>query len=81
MTHEESEDISFWVSQLEGLVKGFVRKDDLDNLKIYLEKSMEGLVKVMDLANLQIQMEENGIAIEQRMGAMEDNIERIVKLL
>jgi hypothetical protein len=52
MTHVESEDMSFWVSQLEGLVKGFVRKVDSKNLKRDLEKSMEGSVKKLDLANL-----------------------------
>ena len=33
MTHEESEDMSFRVSQLEGVVKRFVRKVYLDNLE------------------------------------------------
>ena len=42
MTYEESEDMYFWVSQLEGLVKRFVIKRDL-------EKSMEGKVNTMDL--------------------------------
>ena len=36
MTYEESEDMSLQVSQLEGLVKGFVSKRDL-------EKSMDNL--------------------------------------
>ena len=31
MIHEKSEDISFPVSQFDGLVKGFVRKVDLEN--------------------------------------------------
>ena len=42
MTHDESEDMFFQVSQLQGLVKGFVIKVELDNLKRDLEKSMEG---------------------------------------
>lgn len=73
MTHEESEDTSFRASQLEGLLKGFLKKVDLENLKIDLKKSMEGSVKTLDLANLQTQMDE-------RMGHMEDNIERNVNL-
>ena len=67
MTHEECEDMSFLVSKLEDLVKGFVSKRDLEksrnNLKGDLEKSREGLVKTLDLANLQTQMDE-------RMGYM-----------
>ena len=38
---------------------------------------MQGSVKIRDLANLQTQIEENGV----KMGHMEDNIGRIVKLL
>ena len=53
MTHEESEDMSFRVSQLERLVKGFVEKEDLENLKRDFEKSMEGSVKTIDFIKLQ----------------------------
>jgi hypothetical protein len=53
---KESEDMSFRVSQLKGLVKGFVSKGDLDksmyNLRKYLEKGLAGFVKKIDLANL-----------------------------
>ena len=56
MTYEESEDMSFNLSKLEGLVKGFVSKGDLDkiinNLREDLEKSMQGSVKTLDLTNL-----------------------------
>ena len=45
-THEESECLSFWVSQLEELVKRF--KVDLDDLK-------KGSVRMLDLTNLQIE--------------------------
>ena len=38
-------------------------------------------MKTLNLANLHMQMEENGIKIEESMGHMEDNIERIVKLI
>ena len=62
MTHEESGDMSFRVSQLEGLVKGVVSKGDL-------EKGLVGSMKTTYLANLQIhieeRIEENGIKIEE----------------
>ena len=64
MNYEESEDMSFRVYQLEGLVKGFVSKEDLDKsmykLRKDLEKGLEGSVKKIDLDNLQIHMEEMG---------------------
>ena len=78
MTYEESEDMSFRLSQVESLVKGFVSKGELDQsinkLRGDLEKNMQGSVKTWDLDNLQTQ-------VEERMGPMEDNIGRIVKLL
>ena len=69
---------------MEGLVKGFVSKGDLDksmyNLKKELEKGLEGSMKTTNLDNLQIHMEkwmghmeENGIKIEEWMGHMEEN--------
>ena len=70
---------------MEGLVEGLVSKGELDQsinkLRGDLEKNMQGSVKIGDLANLQTQIEENGMKIEERMGHMEDNIGRIVKLL
>ena len=42
---------------------------------------MQGSMKTWDLANLQTKMEDNGMKIEKRMGHMEDNIGRNVKLL
>ena len=67
MIHEESEDMSFRVSQFDGLVKGFMSKGGL-------EKSMEGSVKTLDFANLQTKIEENGINMEERMGhILEEN--------
>ena len=78
MTFDESEDMSFWLSRMEGLVKGLVSKGELDQsiskLRGDLEKNMQGSVKTRDLANLQTQLEE-------RMGHMEDNIGRIVELI
>ena len=48
--------MSFWASWLEGLVKGFVSKEDVEksinNLRGDMEKSMQGSVKTLDLANL-----------------------------
>ena len=44
MTFDESEDTSFWLSRVEGLVKGLVSKGKLDQsinkLRGYLEKNM-----------------------------------------
>lgn len=61
MTYEESEDMSFWLSRVESLVKGFVSKGDLEksinNLRGDLEKIMQGSVKKLDLANLRTQIE------------------------
>ena len=75
MTFDQSEDMSFWLSQMEGFVKGLVSKGELDQsinkLRGDLEKNMKGSVRTWDLANLQTQIEEN----------MEDNIGTIVKLL
>jgi hypothetical protein len=65
--------------------EGFVSRGELDQsinkLRGYLEKNMQGSVKTWDLANLKTQIDENGMKIEERMGHMEDNIGRIVKLL
>ena len=70
MTYDESEDMSFWLSQVESLVKGFVSKGDL-------EKSMNSLKGY--LRTLEEMMENK---MENTMGHMEDSIvERIVKLL
>ena len=70
MTYDESEDMSFQLSQVESLVKGFVSKGDL-------EKSMNSLKG--DLRTLEEMMENE---MQNTMGHMEDNIvERIVKLL
>ena len=89
MTYDESEDMYFRMSQVESSVKGFVSKGDLEksvyNLRKDLEKGLVGFMKTTYLDNLHIhieeRMEDNGIKIEEWMGNMEDNIERIVKLL
>ena len=79
MTYEESEYMSFHLSKLEGLVKGFVSKGGLEkilnNLRGDLEKSREGTIKKLDLINLEER-------IEEKVGHMKDDIlERIVKIL
>ena len=57
VTFDESEDMSFRLSRVEGLVKGLVSKGELDQsinkLRGDLKKSMQGSVKTWDLANLQ----------------------------
>ena len=54
VTFDESEDMSFRLSQVEGLVKGLVSKVELDQsinkLRGDLEKNMKGSVKTLDLA-------------------------------
>ena len=79
VTFDESEDMYFRFSKLEGLVIGFVSKGDLDkrinNLRGHLEKIKEGIVKTMNL----ISLEER---IEEKMGQMKaDIVESIFKLL
>ena len=78
MTHEECEDMSFHVSQLEGLVKGYVSKRDLEksmyNLRKDLEKGMEGSVKTLNFANLQIHVEERMNHLENIVGHMENTM-------
>ena len=70
MTYDESEDMSFRLSRVKSLVKGFVSKGDL-------EKNMNNLKG--DLRTLEEMMETK---MENIVGHMEDNIvERIVKLL
>ena len=70
MTYDESEDMSFRLSRVGSLVKGFVSKGDLD-------KSMNSLKGY--LKTLEEMMEKK---MENTMGHMEDSIvERIVKLL
>ena len=73
MTHEESEDMSFWVSKLEVLVKGFVSKRDLEksmnSLKGDLEKIKEGTMKTLQEM------------MEKKMEKLEESMEIIVNLI
>ena len=61
VTFDESEDMSFRLSRMEGLVKGLVSKGELDQsinkLRGDLEKNMKGSVKTGDLTNLQVEMD------------------------
>ena len=63
MTFDESEDMSFRLSRVEGLVKGLVSKGEWDQsvskLRGDLQKNMQGLVKIGYLANLQVEMAES----------------------
>jgi hypothetical protein len=59
LTYEESDDLSFRMSKLEELVKGFDGKVDLDDLKGELEKMMEGSMRMVDLFNLENNMDNN----------------------
>ena len=72
ITLDESEDMSFWLSRVEGLVKGLVSKGELDQsinkLRGDLEKNMKGSVKIGDLNNLQEEMAEN---MEKKMEKLE----------
>ena len=58
VTFDESEDMSFQLSRVEGLVEGLVSKGELDQsinkLRGDLENNMKGSVKTRDLANLQV---------------------------
>ena len=77
MTFDESEDMSFRLSRVEGLVKGLVSKGELDQsinkLRGDLVKNMKG-----DLDNLQVEMKESMGNMEKKL---EENMEIIIKLL
>ena len=79
VTFDESEDMSFRLSRVEGLVKGLVSKGELDQsinkLRGDLEKNIKGSVKIGDLTNLQVEMAEN---MEKKMEKLEESMEIIV---
>ena len=76
MSVAKSEDLSFWTSKLEELVKGFLKKGDLNDLKgelmNELEKGMEGIVKTQDLFKLKE-------IIEQIMGNMKESMKKCME--
>ena len=65
MIHEESEDMSFRVSQLEKNFKGMVKTLDLCNMEKKLEESME-----TNMGNM-----------EKKMEKLEESMERIVNII
>ena len=77
VTFDESEDMSFRLSRVEGLVKGLESKGELDQsinkLRGDLVKNMKGV-----LANLQVEMAESMENMEKKL---EENMEIIVKLI
>ena len=82
VTFDESEDMSFRLSRVEGLVKGLVSKGELDQsinkLRGDLEKNMKGSVKIWDLTNLQEEMVEN---MGKKMEKLEESMDIIVNLI
>ena len=89
VTFDESEDMSFRLSQVQGLVKGLVSKGELDQsinkLRGDLENNMKGSVKIGDLTNLQAEMAESmgnmekklEESMEMNMGNMEKKMEKL----
>ena len=67
MIHEESEDMSFRVSQSEKNIKGMVRTLDLYNMEKKLEENME-----TNMGNLEKKLEES---METNMGNLEKKLE------
>ena len=79
MTHKESEDFCFWVSQLEGMIKGYVRMIDLVNLKNNMEERMghmeEGMGHKKEIMGHRKE-------IMGHVGhKIEENMQRLVKLI
>ena len=69
MIHEESEDMSFRVSQLDKNFKGMVKTRDLCNMEKKLKESME-----TNKGNMQKKLEES---METNMGNMEKKMEKL----
>ena len=75
----ESVDLSFQTSKLEELVKGFVKKGDLDYLKRELmnelieglDKRMEGTMKTLDIFKLKESMDKS----------MDENMQKLIMLI
>ena len=66
MIHEESEDMSFRVSQLEKNFKEMVKTLDLCNMEKKLEENME-----MNMGNMEKKMEKLEESMEMNMGNMD----------
>jgi hypothetical protein len=76
LIHEESEDMSFRVSQLEKNFKGVVKTIDLYNMEKKLETNMGNMKK-----KLEESMETNMGNMENKMEKLEESMERIVILI
>ena len=90
MIHEESEDMSFRVSQLEKNFKGMVRTLYLYNMEKKLEESMETNMGNMEkkletnMGNMEKKLEESmemKIGNVKKMEKLEESMERIVNLI
>ena len=87
LIHEESEDMSFRVSQLEKNLKGMVRTLELYNMEKKLEKSMEMNMGNLEknMGNMEKKLEEsmemNMGSMEKKMEKLEESMERIVNLI
>ena len=81
VTFDESEDMSFRLSRVEGFVKGLVSKGELDQsinkLRGYLEKNMKGLVKIGDLTNFQVEMAKSMGNMEKKLETNMGNMEKL----
>ena len=80
MIHEESEDMSFRVSQLEKKFKVVVKTLDLYNMEKKLEESMEKKLQT-NMGNLEKSMEMNMGNLEKNMGNLENNLEKKMEML
>ena len=74
--HEESEAMSFRMSQLEKNFKGVVKKLDLYNMEKKLETNMGDIEK-----KLEESIETNMGNMEKKMQKLEESMERIVNLI
>ena len=76
LIHEESEDMSFRMSQLEKNFKGVVKTLDLYNMEKKLETNMGDIEK-----KLEESIETNMGNMEKKMEKLEESMERIVNLI
>ena len=81
----QSEDLYFQTSKLGELVKGFVKKGDLDYLKgelmNELEKRMEGTSKILDLFKLKESMQQSMGDMKESLGNMKESIDEYMQRL
>jgi phage host-nuclease inhibitor protein Gam len=83
LIHEESEDMSFRVSQLEKNFKGVVKILDLYNMEKKLETNMADMEKKLEesmetnMGNMKKKMEKLEESMETNMGNMEKKKEKL----